>query len=403
MGNLSSAARGVMAGIRNRHYDPNQPRDRTGKWTDGGGHEPPAPQGITDLYNRMKNEGLTRSQMIARAQAEGHPDAEKHITNLMRQTAREGRRALKKAGIERIIKKRKGKGVVEEIQKKVGGDGIIDQLRKLNKESRLGSQEAQTRALLFLQAHEKTAATAIKMEHGMPGPEKMFVVNMDGIPLHYAMDSQSRMTAAALMAKTAVDPLPPELTRHTRNVFISTLRNSADPKWEVRYKTPGFISAATGGDGNVVFYNTGGGSMSSSWNVLAHEMGHNLAKGVYGNTDPGPSSGIGALYDRWKSKASGYENVPTHYARHNRSEAFAEAIARYFGGKAGGYDPLTPKYQRAVEGVLAQSRAGMQGRQSLDWNEWNPPRPTLRRPRKGTRGTISIVYENGKPRIRRTG
>jgi len=109
----------------------------------------------------------------------------------------------------------------------------------------------------------------------------------------------------------------------TKEVYFSKQANNKDDYWKVQHKDPDFVSAATGGDSNVVVYH--GRGMSTG--TFVHETGHNFAtvksrqRGDYfTGTDPGP--------DFHKAMATGEKPV-SNYASKNPAEDFAESMRLY--------------------------------------------------------------------------
>jgi hypothetical protein len=172
----------------------------------------------------------------------------------------------------------------------------------------------------------QSSATVRDRVAGMTDEEEWHTITMDGVTYHtppvpeFDLGQPAREDIHPLV-KTARylvgrPPLPESLTRHTRNVYFSAQRNSEDDHWAEEYGMPGFVSAATGGKGRVVFYN--GVAQPES---LVHEMGHNLATAQYGGIAVGP----GAFRDAIESG----EPPPTEYAGKSTAEDFAESVRMY--------------------------------------------------------------------------
>jgi hypothetical protein len=172
----------------------------------------------------------------------------------------------------------------------------------------------------------QSSATVRGRVAGMTDEEEWHTVAMDGVTYHTPPVPELDLGRPARedvhpLIKTARylvgrPPLPESLTRHTRNVYFSAQRNSEDDHWAEEYGMPGFVSAATGGKGRVVFYN--GVAQPES---LVHEMGHNLATAQYGGIAVGP----GAFRDAIESG----EPPPTEYAGKSTAEDFAESVRMY--------------------------------------------------------------------------
>lgn len=170
----------------------------------------------------------------------------------------------------------------------------------------------------YIDKHQKPAVE--QKHHGMTEPELMHSVEVGGLTVHYkataGMDAPEVRQIRTILRN---DPLPESLTKHTKNLYMSSQKNSQDEYWAKKHNIPGFVSGATGGHGAVVNYH--GSTVPSG--TLTHEMGHNLAVARYGASSPTPGS------DYRNAMASG-EEPTSGYARTNPAEDFAEAISMHF-------------------------------------------------------------------------
>ncbi|MBH8566733.1 hypothetical protein I8748_32055 [Nostoc sp. CENA67] len=159
-----------------------------------------------------------------------------------------------------------------------------------------------------------------QLHHGMSESEDMWSVEHEGVRYHStgSLDKNHPLIKAISLDVEENDPLPKSLTRYTSDVYFSSQRNRDDKYWEKTYNIKDFKSAATGGNGSVVYYNGG----SSDRGTLIHEMGHNLATGRYGATAPPESSNYiqAAIKDG---------DHPSSYGRNSRAEDFAETARMY--------------------------------------------------------------------------
>lgn len=170
----------------------------------------------------------------------------------------------------------------------------------------------------YLDKHQKPAVE--QKHHGMSDPEMMHSVEVGGLTVHYkprgGTDSPEVLQLRVLLRN---DPLPDSLTKHTKNLYLSSQKNSHDEYWAVKHNIPGFVSGATGGQGTIVNYH--GTTVPSG--TLTHEMAHNMAAARYGTSTPA----VGSDYRR--AMASGEEPI-NQYARTNPAEDFAEAVSMHF-------------------------------------------------------------------------
>lgn len=151
--------------------------------------------------------------------------------------------------------------------------------------------------------------------------------------------------------------LPPKIAGHQRAITITKANNPADAHWAQVYNKPGFKSAATGGDGNTVFWNS-----PVKPGIVMHELGHNIdaGSGINGRwfTDDG-ANGVPSI---WKN-GQGSDNATSFYAKtvgtkttiygghsitpgaqgvteygaENIREDFAEAVRLYLTDRHNGY------------------------------------------------------------------
>jgi histone H1/5 len=217
-----------------------------------------------------------------------------------------------------------------------------------HKTGALKTVEDQKKAMVdYIRANAKPAED-IKA-HGMTDPEKLQSFVFDGITYRFAdannikgwsqkydkdgkiydrvVEIGDRPGAVVEHIHAMVlrrEALPDALTAHTSEVIFSVQRNNKDPYWEKQYKEPGFMSAATGGDGRVVVYN----DFKMGEGTFIHEMGHNMATARYGDTMASntKSGGISQFYNAAKLSN---EKPPSEYATKSLAEDFAESVKYY--------------------------------------------------------------------------
>ncbi len=176
--------------------------------------------------------------------------------------------------------------------------------------------------------------------HGMADTEDMLEGEAHGLRARFPA-SLAREAQQTLQRVEAAG-FPPKLTAATRRVFFTTQGNREDAYWKALYKNFG-ASTATGGDGDVMVYN----GNSASADVMAHEMGHNLATSLWGSTYPPASSEYG--------QAQRAEKPVTEYGANSPAEDFAEACKMYADRIGGEHDYLKktfPKKFAALEKLL---------------------------------------------------
>lgn len=178
--------------------------------------------------------------------------------------------------------------------------------------------------------------------HGMTDAEEMVGFDFDGVEVRWTDRSRVEQNVNTTLSIMYLEDLrgngmPSRLWETNQGMFFTEQVNNMDAYWAKAYNTPGFVSAATGGDGHVVIY----GGNGLSYKSLAHELGHNLAKEVYGNTTPADLNikvnGV------WKPIKTEYQllveskdengdpvELPvSDYAKNSLGEDFAEAVGHW--------------------------------------------------------------------------
>jgi len=185
----------------------------------------------------------------------------------------------------------------------------------------------------------------------------MFAVKVDGTYIAYT--EKTRWSAARTMSNVHNDvgstsSVPDRLWNSNKQLIFSENANISDEYFGRRYKIENFRSAATGGDGSVVFYNRSNKAAEGS--TFYHESGHNIAKRQWGNTNPSSGS--------FFSRAAKKEPPVTKYAKIAKdstgddSEDFAETVAMYFNkSDRFGLQEHFPKKHRSME-LLFQNTKG---------------------------------------------
>ncbi len=143
----------------------------------------------------------------------------------------------------------------------------------------------------------------------------------------------------------------PRLSRFTNRVFFVNGKNQDDDQWASQYGLAEFTSAGTGGDGMVTFYSSDKGSDEISDSLtLVHEMGHNLAKHVYGSTTP-------PEWSAYRKAMDSGEPAVSPYARMSPAEDFAEAV-KYFYFRGDAFRAGHPLRHAAIEKMIGDMRNG---------------------------------------------
>ncbi len=198
---------------------------------------------------------------------------------------------------------------------------VMDDFRKADKKySDLIEKAELEKGKLIVKELKKTyEQPRMQQHHGMSEAEDMWSVKIGNTSFHgteeFSADHTLVKTVSALLQQK---DLPAHFIDSTKNVFFSKQLNKDDHYWQVKYNNPTHISGATGGDRNIVFYNTQNGSRIDEY---IHETGHNFATKKYGGVDPPKLSDYG------KAIKSPH---PSEYGRKSKAEDFAETARMYF-------------------------------------------------------------------------
>jgi SPP1 gp7 family putative phage head morphogenesis protein len=188
-------------------------------------------------------------------------------------------------------------------------------LRDLIKQVPFSQQEQAV--IDYIEARRSASTQAIQL-HGMPQAEQMYSVEWEDLTYYFAELTPKSPIVKTLLHFASVPDIAQEIERHTKQVIFTKQTNRDDPHWAIEYNEPGFVSAATGGQGTVTIYN----NYSTGISTMAHEMGHNFAYGRYGSSSP-------RVQSDFRAAVSSGESPPTDYAKKAIAEDFAESVMLY--------------------------------------------------------------------------
>jgi phage gp29-like protein len=204
----------------------------------------------------------------------------------------------------------------------------------------------------------KTKETMLEKTHNMAGPKLMQRVVVDHMEMFYERTERGRNAAATLLAVYGRG-IPPELTFGTTKIVLTDEQSTKDVFLSKQYNKT-FVSAATGGDGRVVFYKSGINQSQNSYSaqgkqILAHELSHNLSRMLYGNTQPPYDSAAEKLYQKAK-KTKDWRLSPSDYGMTTVGEYYAEAIGNHV---ASGASKAKPELAAFATAELDKARREM--------------------------------------------
>jgi len=258
----------------------------------------------------------------------------------------------KKKIAKKIIKKAPTKKPAPPIRKKAIKPKVPTEITKGMAQTELAALRKQVG---FIKFHRMTRDFVRKSKvsrkgfqyEAMANAEDMVSIEIGGIEYVFP-DSESmfKRVVGDILFTAENELLPQQILATTKRIVYTLQPNRHDAFWAVQYNTPGFKSAATGGDGTIAVYN--GKSVSQS--TLAHESGHNFATKVYGTTTPKPGSKYGI--------AQQLESPVTPYGANSSSEDFAEAVKLYSKNEVSrkAFKATHPKKFEALEELLEQTK-----------------------------------------------
>lgn len=182
-----------------------------------------------------------------------------------------------------------------------------------------------------------SSSKVLIQRHGMAEAEDMdsMVHEASGIKIYYpkgggggadspgALDAEYVATSLSKFGKNC----PDTIYNGTKEIVISS---QSDAEQEEYIKSIGlnpkeYISAASGGDGTIVFYNNSVDDLT-----LAHEIGHNFATSIWGTAHP-PKDSDFSFACRWEGSVTAYSKA-FQKATGSWAEDFAEVASYYCNG-----------------------------------------------------------------------
>ncbi len=205
----------------------------------------------------------------------------------------------------------------------------------------------------ILTDHSQPAGDVMVANHYMTAAEPMRKITVDGVEFRYPHTKAGIAAAAQTLASFARARLPAALRDVTGSVTITSQASRADKFYQKKYGR-GFVTTATGGDGNIVAYRHAG----LSTHEITHEAAHNFARRLWGPSQtPPPDSEYG--------KAQATESPVSDYAGRDAAEDFAEAVAIYLSPDTSAVTRFRdghPKKYQAIVNLLIAARMAKESR-----------------------------------------
>jgi hypothetical protein len=176
---------------------------------------------------------------------------------------------------------------------------------------------------------------AIEVRRKPDGDKATFTISAKQGAFELTMPAGPRESWAVAQAFHLWAEIPPAMRGVLHQVRIEPGANPQDEEWAKTYNSPGFKSAATGGNGQTTFWS---GTDNLQEEYFLHEFGH-----VLGQTY---SSKNAMTPDGWDEAIAADNAVPTDYAKSSPAEDFAESFWLYLtlrNGQVPRYMPFGPK------------------------------------------------------------
>ncbi len=167
--------------------------------------------------------------------------------------------------------------------------------------------------------------------------DKVYSVALDGTPIQVSLPEESGRQANTLarIADYAAET-PRGLRPALKTVDVEAGANPADEYWARQYGMPGFVSAATGGGGNITFWH---GDDYLGRGTFNHEMGH-LVGGALNQRSANPQRGANgevlSVPQGWPSAAAEDHRRVSSYGSVHINEDFAESWTRFQAARRAG-------------------------------------------------------------------
>lgn len=333
------------------NYNPNQPRDASGKWTSSGPSVLPAAASFKNWLKGLNEDELTeynrlhsRKYLISKKMKAGtatDEEKQKHAEMGNRQKelqklskdrtkgedkgevkkesvkvkkepekvreessfekdVKEAAAAIKRQGLEGATMEQKSRFLhaigLGHVAKAAGYDAAPKSGGALTKKGILetiskGVPGISTGTYGVEELMDKNwKSSGIVQKHGMGAGEEMRHVVVDGVKVHWSASTKNAAARFIQAAALEEKSAPNYSWQSNTDVVFSHQRSSKDSYWEQQYHMSGFKSAATGGDGKIVVYN----GKTLEMRGFHHESGHNLATKTWGHTDPTLKQGFAA-------------------------------------------------------------------------------------------------------------
>ncbi|MDB5098843.1 MAG: hypothetical protein JWM80_3264 [Cyanobacteria bacterium RYN_339] len=161
-----------------------------------------------------------------------------------------------------------------------------------------------------------------------------FVISDRAGSFELMMPAGERETWAVAQAFQLRTEIPAAMRGALKQVKIEPGANPMDAQWAETYHTPGFKSAATGGNGQTTFWS---GTENLQEEYFLHEFGH-----VLGQTYSTKNT---MVPDGWEDAIAADPTTVTDYAKSSPAEDFAESFWVYLkllNGQVPRYMPMGP-------------------------------------------------------------
>lgn len=150
-----------------------------------------------------------------------------------------------------------------------------------------------------------------------------YTMTIDGRRVSVALDPKVDNVVALGRLANLYSEQPANFRGAVDTFKVESGPNPRNPEWEKKYNIPGFRSAATGGGGNITFYE---GLSQIKESVMNHEFGHNIGGAVRAAQDREARAAGRLRAERRADTVTGdnaNNNIPRGYAQAVKSDGNA--------------------------------------------------------------------------------
>lgn len=292
-----------------------------------------------DAWRKLKGEAIKPAVLPLRADATEH---ERELQRIRREKRRLAK-LVKETPAAPVLAKdiatfrpEMFKGLDEFMAEAIADESRVTAMQRALRFSDATSVDLEeVRTFVLDKLHDNRLEPSRVKTHGMAEAVEMVGTIIDGREIRWEDTVASERAVVNTLANLYIEDLlgnrlADRLWKANRAIYFTGGVNSRDAELTKEYGRK-FVSAATGGDGDIVVY----GNRAMSLSTLAHESAHNVATEIYGGTNPGDlvllnDKKLWTLFKtEWQTVVEEGEEPVSEYAKTDLAEDFAEAFAYY--------------------------------------------------------------------------